>query len=248
MNAARILPTVLACFFAASSAQAVPSRTMLASGTAFFITHDGYLLTNNHVIKNCKETPKVRGAVSERDAEVIATDPDNDLALLKAEAHGIDIAKFSTVKEELAVGDRVVIVGYPGEAMRTGQSVTKEARVVATSGPHGEDKWLQLDDVLQHGNSGGPLMDSAGNVIGVVSGKLVIRTYLQGAPKEEGTISHSGMAISLKAVKEFLEDQGVRYREADSGLYNSADRLTDNAHRFLVNVRCPFQEEAQEGQ
>ncbi len=222
-------------------AGASETRIFLSSGTGFFITGDGYLMTSLHVVKNCQKLT-VRGAVSERNAEIVARDADHDLALLKVNVQGVDTANFSTVKEALAVGDRVIVVGYPGEAATTGITVTKEAQVVATSGPRGEGKWIQLDDVLEQGNSGGPLMDSAGNVIGIVAAKAIIYTYLKDAP-EEGTTSHSGMAVSIGTVREFLDDQRIYYREADSGVYNSTDRLTDNAHRFLVNVRCQFKTE-----
>ncbi len=241
VGAARIFLAMVVCAASFVPAHAATLKMYVSSGTGFFVTPDGYLLTNLHVVKFCEKL-SVIGAVSEREATIVARDAAHDLALLKVDAFGVDYAKFSTVKAPLAEGDRVLVVGYPGEAMKTGVTVTREAKIVATSGPKGEEKWMQLDDVVEEGNSGGPLLDTTGNVVGVVAAKAIIYTYLKDAP-HEGTTRHSGMAVSLKAVKDFLDLQRIYYHTSDTSIYLASDRITDNAHRFVVNVRCQYRTE-----
>jgi len=210
-----------------------------SSGTGFFVTRDGYVVTNNHVVKNCKHI-SVFGAVPLSDAKLIASDAEYDLALLKTDALSTDEAELSNSKQPLHASDPVVIVGYPGQSWKTGQTKTSEARIINTKGPQGEEKWLEFSDSLAQGNSGGPLLDGSGNVVGVVAAKGKMVSYNEVSAREE-TVRKFDIAISLPVIRKFLDDNSVRYREADSGIYLSAGHITDNARRFVVNVRCRLQ-------
>lgn len=229
-----------ACMLLATTVQAEQIKVYFTSGTGFFVDNSGNLLTNNHVVKNC-----LRLTVSDRDsthsATITATDPANDLALLATGIGGTQAAQLRTTNQPLEVGERVVLVGYPGESYKTG-TVTREAKVIANTGPKGEPKWLQLSDVVVQGNSGGPLLDGSGNVVGVVSAKAVIYTFRQDAP-EQGTTSNSGIAISLGVLRDFLDGNHINYRMANAGYFLTADRVTDEANRFVVNVRCETKSE-----
>lgn len=230
-----------ACLVVALSSDAGAQQMLTySSGTGFFVTRDGYVLTNNHVIRNCTDIT-VFGAVPLSSAKLVAVDKEYDLALLKANALAVDEAELSTSKQPLHASDPVVVVGYPGQSWQTGQTTTREARIINTKGPSGEEKWLEFSDSLAQGNSGGPLLDSAGNVVGVVAAKGKLVTYNESAAREE-TVSKFDLAISLPVVRQFLNQNNVLFREADSGIYLSADRITDNARRFVVNVRCRVQQ------
>src|SRR5688572_4836992 len=101
------------------------------SGTGFFISGDGYVLTNNHVVQNCREIT-VNGAVALSDATVVARDARYDLALLKTNASSKDIGRLSSQKQPLNKGDPVIVIGYPGQSWETGQSVTTQAHILDT--------------------------------------------------------------------------------------------------------------------
>lgn len=207
-----------------------------SSGTGFFVTRDGYVLTNHHVVKRCSRI-SVFGAVPLSDARLVAADEEYDLALLKANVLATDEAELNNEKQPLRASDPVVVVGYPGQSWETGRTKTTEARILSTKGPRGEEKWLEFSDALAQGNSGGPLLDSAGNVVGVVAAKAKLISYNEVAARQE-TVRRFDIAISLPVIRQFLDQHSVRYREADSGIYLSADHITDNARRFVVNVRC----------
>jgi len=211
-----------------------------SSGTGFFINRDGYILTNNHVVKHCGHIT-LSGPLPLTDARLVARDEADDLALLKADTTIPDAASLNSEKQPLRTGDPVVIVGYPGQSWETGKAVTATANIINTKGPRGEEKWLQFSDALAQGNSGGPLLDEAGNVVGVVAAKahLIMRDTATGA---EETVSHFDIAVSLPAIRHFLDDQRIEYQEADSGIYVSPDGITDKVRRFVVNVRCKYED------
>lgn len=211
-----------------------------SSGTGFFVARDGYVLTNNHVVEHCRNIT-VYGAVPLSDAKLLARDTEFDLALLKTDVLAMAEAHLNSQKQPLHASDPVVVVGYPGQSWQTGEPKTREARIVNTRGPRGEEKWLEFSDALAKGNSGGPLLDSAGNVVGVVSAKGRLVSYNEVAAREE-TVEQFDIAISLPVIRKFLDDNNVRYQEADSGIYLSSERISDDARRFIVNVRCRYED------
>ncbi len=140
-------------------------------GSGFIVSADGYIVTNNHVI-----TPEGRGSVvtgitvtlpdrKEYPAKLIGRDPASDLAVLKIEATALPFVKFGD-SSKTRVGDWVVAIGNP---FGLGGSVT--AGIVSAlhrnigSGPY--DRYIQTDASINRGNSGGPMFDLNGNVIGI---------------------------------------------------------------------------------
>lgn len=234
--------TYLICLVALPAAAATHSvKVYINSGTGFIVSKEGFVITNKHVVENCKQI-FVTGAVSQRPAEVIGSSRTYDLALLKIDGSSGDIAVLRSDSQPIEAGEGVVIVGYPGEAAREGHTVTREAKILNPKGPQGEDKWIEMDDVIEHGNSGGAVLDTSGNVVGVVAAKATIYTYPVNDPRN-GTTRNSGIAVSLPTLKDFLSRYSVRYRESESSGGYSADRVTDIAERFIVNVRCAYRTE-----
>jgi serine protease Do len=139
-------------------------HNMAAEGSGFFISADGYAVTNNHVINNAKTVQVITDDGRTLSAKVIGTDPNTDLALIKVEGHNFPFVKFAD--HDPRIGDWVVAVGNP---FGLGGSVT--AGVVSArgrdigNGPY--DDFIQIDAPINKGNSGGPAFDVDGNVIGV---------------------------------------------------------------------------------
>jgi serine protease Do len=230
----------LLCVLVPAAAQAEVKKELItfSSGTGFFVKRDGHLLTNNHVIDNCSDIT-INGAVPLSPAKVVARDTEFDLALLKTDALPMDEAHLSSSKQPLHTDDPVLVAGYPGQAWQTGRMETHEAKILSTKGPLGEEKWLEFSDSLKRGNSGGPLLDSAGNVVGVVVAKGRLVTMNETSAAEE-VVSRFDIAISLPVIRGFLSDNGINYSEADSGIYLSPDFISGSAKHFVVNVRCRY--------
>ncbi|MEQ1790070.1 MAG: serine protease [Rickettsiales bacterium] len=205
------------------------------SGTGFFVTHDGHVLTNNHVIDTCNKI-SIHGDGMSAGAIVIARDVTYDLALLKIDFSSPNMAYFNSMRQPLKTNDPVVIIGYPGDSWKSSDPIIRSSTIIDMRGPTGEKKWLQFNDSVQRGNSGGPLLDSAGNVVGVVVAKSELHMNTMNDSVE--IIKKSDLAISLPTVKSFLLSSNVQYQTADSGIYLSPDRVNDRARPFIVNVHC----------
>lgn len=140
-------------------------RRSTSLGSGFFISEDGFVVTNNHVVENGKTLTVILDDGSEFEAKVIGTDDRTDLALLKVDAD----QKFSYVKfaeGEARVGDWVVAVGNPfglGGTVTAG-IISAHGRQIG-AGPY--DDFLQIDAAVNRGNSGGPAFNFKGEVVGV---------------------------------------------------------------------------------
>ena len=139
-------------------------RNIAAEGSGFFISADGYAVTNNHVINNAKTVQVITDDGRTLSAKVIGSDPNTDLALIKVEGHNFPFVKFAD--RDPRIGDWVVAVGNPfglGGTVTAGV-VSARGRDIG-SGPY--DDFIQIDAPINKGNSGGPAFDIDGNVIGV---------------------------------------------------------------------------------
>jgi serine protease Do len=140
-------------------------RFVMGQGSGFFITADGYAVTNNHVVDKAKAVEITTDNGKTYDAKVIGTDPRADLALIKVEGR-TDFPFVKLADTTPRIGDWVVAVGNPfglGGTVTAG-IVSARGRDIG-SGPY--DDYIQIDAPVNKGNSGGPTFDMDGNVIGV---------------------------------------------------------------------------------
>jgi serine protease Do len=136
-------------------------------GSGFVLESDGYIVTNNHVVEDAAEV-KVRMADDrEFDAEVIGTDPQTDLALIKVDATGLPELALGD-SDALRVGDDVIAVGNPfGLGGTVTRGIVSALGRDINAGPYVD--FIQTDAAINRGNSGGPLLNLEGQVIGVNS-------------------------------------------------------------------------------
>jgi S1-C subfamily serine protease len=224
--------------FYASAAGAAQLKIYSNNGTGFFVHPSGYLVTNEHVVSYCKRLT-VAGAMGVIPAKIIARDKTNDLALLKIDARNMPVGRFSTFKTPMEKGDRAVIVGFAGADT---DAVTRDTQVMSTKGPSGEDKFIQLGDVLERGNSGGPLFDTSGNIIGVITAKAVLHTVNK-VTREKLSTEYFGVAIAVPVVEAFLARNHIRAQMADTDIYLPTGHIASNARAFVVKVQCEYKTE-----
>ncbi|REC58733.1 Do family serine endopeptidase [Rhodosalinus sediminis] len=139
---------------------------MRAQGSGFIISPDGYVVTNDHVVRRAEEVEVVRADETRLEAEVVGTDPATDLALLKVETDAALPAVAWGDSRDVAVGEWMVAIGNPFglQASVTAGILSARSRDIR-SGPY--DAFLQTDAAINRGNSGGPLFNTAGEVVGV---------------------------------------------------------------------------------
>jgi S1-C subfamily serine protease len=139
------------------------------TGTGFFITDDGYLISNYHVVKDATKVRLVTSA-GLIEAKVVQIDAANDLALLKADGRfaPLPIAASRTVN----LGGTVATIGFPNTGLQGFAPKLAKGEIASLSGAADDPRYFQISVPVQPGNSGGALVDERGNVIGIVSAKL----------------------------------------------------------------------------
>ncbi len=145
--------------------------TAAVSGTGFFITTNGYVVSNYHVIQGAKDIKVKDASAVIWNAEVAFTDIANDLAILKVVGAGFKALSIRS-SSEILKGATVFTIGFPNTGIQGQEPKVTQGIVSSLSGIAGEPNSFQISVPVQPGNSGGPLLDSTGAVVGVVSAKL----------------------------------------------------------------------------
>ena len=181
-----------------------PGKVVLASsGSGFAISQDGHVITNNHVIDGCQNV-KIHRKSNTVSAKVLTFDPRNDIALLKGYFRPSTVFPLSNQKPELL--QDIYVAGYPfGRKVSTSVKVTKGI-VSSPTGIGNNFSNIQIDAALQPGNSGGPILNDRGNVVGVAVAKLDIKKIL----KSYGTIpENTTFGVKTSVVKSITDSVDV---------------------------------------
>ncbi|MFZ6720964.1 ABC transporter substrate-binding protein [Undibacterium sp. Ji49W] len=164
------MPVLSAMVLFTSSDVCARAGEFTTSGTAFAITKNGYLATNFHVIDGLDEIKAFDQNKKGYTAEVIAVDPSNDLAILSINHPTTPL--FLENNARVRKGSEVSTLGFPNIDFQGYESKFTNGSITAESGLGGDVRFFQISTPIQPGNSGGPLLDSRGSVIGIVSAKL----------------------------------------------------------------------------
>jgi serine protease Do len=137
-------------------------------GSGFIYRTDGYIVTNNHVVESASSIEVALRDGSTYDAEIVGTDPDTDLAVIKIPESGLPTATLGT-SSDLVVGELAIAVGSPEgfEGSVTQGIISALNRNIAISSQEQLFDVIQTDAAINPGNSGGPLCNSTGNVVGI---------------------------------------------------------------------------------
>ncbi|MEK7780452.1 MAG: tetratricopeptide repeat-containing serine protease family protein [Verrucomicrobiota bacterium] len=181
-----------------------------ASGTGFFISDDGYLISNNHVVDGASQVRLVTsaGLIS---AKVVKVDAANDLALLKAEGRfaPLPLSPSRGVK----LGGTVATVGFPNIGLQGFAPKLAKGEIAALSGAGDDARYFQISVPVQPGNSGGALVDERGNVVGVVSAKLNASATLAMSGTLPENVNYAVKSSYLLSFLESLPDVASKLKE-----------------------------------
>ena len=171
-----------------------------SSGSGFIISADGYVVTNFHVISGSSRVGVILSDGKEHQATVVGYDKTNDVAVLKIEGQELPFVTLGS-SDSLVVGERVAAIGNPlGElsSTLTVGYVSAKDRTVNTEGSY--QNMIQTDAAINSGNSGGPLFNMRGEVIGITTAKY------SGTSASGATIEGIGFAIPIDDVRNLIED------------------------------------------
>ena len=221
-------------------------ETIIGEGSGFFISPDGYAVTNNHVVDHAKSVQVTTADGAIYDAKVVGTDPKTDLALIKVDGKN-DFPYVKFADHEPKVGDWVIAVGNPfglGGTVTAG-IVSAESRDIG-AGPY--DDYIQIDAPINKGNSGGPAFDVNGNVIGIntaiyspsggsvgigfdipaATAKMVVAQL-----KEHGSVTRGYLGVQIQPVTAGIADS--------LGLKKTGGAIVDSAQQGSPAAKAGMQ-------
>lgn len=201
-------------------------REAKAGGSGVIISEDGYIVTNNHVIEGATKLRVTLPDGRAFDAKTIGTDPATDVALIKIEASGLPTLPFGS-SDDLRLGEWVLAIGYPMELQSTitaGIVSAKARQLGALNNRYGIESFIQTDAAVNPGNSGGALVNTRGELVGI---NTIIKTstgsyvgYSFAVPetivrkvvvdlKESGVVQRAVLGISFRAIdQQFIDELG----------------------------------------
>ena len=210
-------------------------------GTGFVVSASGHIVTNNHVIDGCSELKGNLTGEAAMVLRVVSSDANNDLALLQAPTTAT-FKDFARIRDRsLRSGDSVVAIGFPFHGLLTSDFTVTTGIVSSLSGLRNDSRFLQISAAVQPGNSGGPLFDTAGQVVGVVTGKL---DGLRIAVATGSIPENINFAIKTGALRDFLDNSVVPYQTAEpKGEFKTTD-IAGNARAYTMLISCNATEQA----
>jgi len=201
-------------------------------GTGFFVSPEGYLITNAHVVEGCNAPKVTSGLASKVSARVLDRDSLNDLALIKG-----DLKPAATIplRAGVKIGEAIAIYGYPLIGLLSTRGNFTTGNISAITGIGDDSRFLQITAPVQQGSSGGPMLDQAGNVVGVVIGKL---NALEVAAATKDVPQNVNFAIKTSMLMNFLDANGINYATASVGQSMPYADIADRARAISVLIEC----------
>lgn len=211
------------------------------SGTGFVVSANGHIVTNHHVIDGCSDLKGNLTGEAAMVLRVVSSDANNDLALLQAPSTAT-FKEFARIRDRsIRSGDSVVAIGFPFHGLLTSDLTVTTGIVSSLSGMRNDSRFLQISAPVQPGNSGGPLFDTTGQIVGVVTGKL---DGLRVAVATGSIPENINFAIKTGALRDFLDNSVVPYQTAEpKGELKTTD-IAGNARAYTMLISCNGTEQA----
>jgi S1-C subfamily serine protease len=204
----------------------------VATGSAFVINARGQLLTNAHVVKSCTA---IRAYIAGQpvSATIAVQDRANDLAVLSTGRRAPHSVIFRDAPAQ--TGENAIAAGYPLRGLLADQLNVTTGNVSSLAGPGADSRLLQVTNAVAPGNSGGPLFDASGQVIGMVSAKLDAVEAFQLSGDLSTNIS---FAINAQVIRTFLRVNGISASAAGPAAPRLTTAVAELARQVTVPVEC----------
>jgi serine protease Do len=209
-------------------------RRLTGTGSGFYVGWDGEILTNDHVIAHCGMLTATADDDSKHAAALVATSTAADIALLRTARLPPAVARFSTAPQA-SDGEQLAVIGYPAYGLPTRLSSLTPAQTDPASLATPDAK-VFFHGEIRHGNSGSPLLDQSGHVVGLVDAMIDTPKLYRATGR---MITATGIAISHAAVLRFLDEKGVKPVFADGpSVALGPEALHEFSRGFVVQIGC----------
>lgn len=211
----------------------IPGTRQRGSGSGFFVSAAGHVLTNAHVVDGCRAVSVTPPGGDMAPAAIVASDSRSDLALLHAPLSPAAVAAFSD-SARLLPGDEVAVVGYPLHGLVAIEPILVTGHIHIGAAPPIPDRFaIRID--IRRGNSGGPVLDRAGRVVGVVVAKVDTPAIYAATGR---IVRDVGFGISEAAAAGFLASHDVAPETATGTDPLDDDALLARARSFVARIGC----------
>lgn len=210
-------------------------RPQKTAGSGMVVNRNGVVLTNSHVVKSCRNIRVSLGeGTQSQAASLLVRDDVNDLAALSTSLRPTDITRFHD-NPTMRAGDNVVAVGFPLASLLSREPNITAGVISAMNGLRGDKRHYQVTAPIQRGNSGGPLADMSGNVVGVVVSTL---NAMKVADTSGAIPQNVNFAIKAQLARKFLTDNNVEHESGTAGPPLSVADVGDIVRKVVVFVEC----------
>lgn len=214
-----------------------PDTRGTSTGTGFFITTNGHILTNEHVVRGCTTVNYLQPGGMSLSGRVIASDRQNDLAVIVTDIKSPAVA---AMRADVRLGENISVFGFPlGNRLSTSGNFTV-GYVSALSGMKDNSAQIQISAPIQPGNSGGPVFDNRGNVVAVIVATATT-AIMANTSGETSNVMPQNINFAIKTViaLAFLNSNGVN---PDAKIENTVmldtAELADRAKARTVKIMC----------
>ena len=224
----------------ANAAAPKQSKSATQTGTGFVISSNGHVVTNQHVIDGCGEITGNLSGEAPLKLRLVSSDETNDLTLLQAPSPFKEVAVIRA--NSVQTGEGVIAIGYPYRGLLTSDFTVTTGIVSSLSGIFNDTRHLQISAAVQPGNSGGPLLDFTGAVVGVVAAKL---DAIKVARATGNLPENINFAIKTGALRDFLDNSAVMYRDTERRESNrETAEVAKKARGFTLLISCTVSEQS----
>jgi len=230
-----VVTTLMAPLAALNLGVVIPAQASdTFTGSGVVIGARGEILTNSHVVESCEKITVQLTSKESQLAVLVARDQKNDLAVVRINNAPPSVAAFRE-GAPVRAGDAVVALGYPLSGLLATTANLTVGNVSALAGLGDDSRYLQISAPVQPGNSGGPLLDASGHLVGIVTSKLNATSVA----RVTGDIPQNvNFAIKAEVARTFLDSKGIAYRTVRSDQQLSPPDVGDMARPFTVYIEC----------
>jgi S1-C subfamily serine protease len=205
-----------------------------ANGTGYFITSEGYVLTCYHVVKGAQRVSVKTTDPAPMSAKIVATDVERDLALLLIDARvGFKARPVSLARENPRLGESVFTIGYPNADIQGLSPKVTDGKISSTAGLMDDPSSVQVSVPVQPGNSGGPLINLRGEVVGTIQSTLAAEWMLRQNRKIPQNVSY---AVKTVEASKLLEGIHLPFPEKLEDAQDKIDILPQLVERAMASV------------
>ncbi|MDR6870518.1 S1-C subfamily serine protease [Bosea sp. BE125] len=209
-----------------------PAKVKFSTGSGFFVSKAGHILTNAHVVKDCTTITARPDGATPVPVQLVARDATNDLAVLKVLGQA---ERTLPIRASVRLGEGIAAFGFPHSDILATTGNFTLGNVTALAGLRDDSRYLQVSAPVQSGNSGGPLVDASGNVVGIVTAKL---DAIKMAENQGDLPQNVNFAVKASLATSFLDANQISFDVGVPGEKLDPADLAERAKKASVLITC----------